>query len=346
MHNHNRIMPWVLRAAVAPVLLFATLAAAQTRPAARGRGDSLAPAAAAQAAPGDKDFAAIQDQLIKLLRLSPTLTTVVATDPTLLSNRDYVSRNNPQLAQFLASHPEIARNPDFYLFTKLDPRDRRRDQVLERRVWPDLVPAPAPVQSYQGFADDQSSRNFQLAMMGKRAEVLRQSLNMLVTGVVFLCILAVLVWLSRAFLENRRWNRVFKLQSDMHGRLIEKFGSSQELLAYLETDAGKRFLEAAPMPADFESKQRIPNAAARVLTTLQIGIVLVLVSVGLFAVRNAGAGTEMPAIVLSVLILMPGLGFIISAGITWVLAGRLGLIPEHRATQNKLDPPFDSGEQQ
>jgi hypothetical protein len=228
MHNHNRIMPWVLRAAVAPVLLFATLAAAQTRPAARGRGDSLAPAAAAQAAPGDKDFAAIQDQLIKLLRLSPTLTTVVATDPTLLSNRDYVSRNNPQLAQFLASHPEIARNPDFYLFTHTNQENGGRDEALSRAVWPELVRAPNPSSDKERIVAP------------------------IMAALAFACFLAALVWMIRIFLENRRWSRIFKLQSEVHGKLIDKFSSSQELALYMDTEAGKRFLEAAPIPVGFE----------------------------------------------------------------------------------------------
>jgi hypothetical protein len=43
---------------------------------------------------------------------------------------------------------------------------------------------------------------------------------------------------------------------------------------------------------------------------------------------------------------MPGLGFIISAGVTWVLAGRLGLMPENPVGPNKLDPPSSFTEQQ
>jgi hypothetical protein len=47
--------------------------------------------------------------------------------------------------------------------------------------------------------------------------------------------------------------------------------------------------------------------------------------------------------VLGTIALMPGLGFIISAGITWVLAGRLGLIPESQAAGSRLAPPhFDA----
>ena len=96
----------------------------------------------------------------------------------------------------------------------------------------------------------------------------------------------------RALLENRRWGRIFKLQSEVHGRLIDKFSSNQELAAYMETEAGKRFLEAAPIPVNIESGQRMPNAVARVLTPLQIGIVLVLLGIGLLLLRHAGPEME------------------------------------------------------
>jgi len=46
-------------------------------------------------------------------------------------------------------------------------------------------------------------------------------------------------------------------------------------------------------------------------------------------------------LVLGTIMLMPGLGFIISAGMTWLLAGKLGLMPESRAAGNELAPRFD-----
>jgi hypothetical protein len=334
MHNRCRIMPWILRFIAAPALLFATLAAAQTRPAAPIHTPALT--APAQT---DKELADTQDQLIKLLRLSPTLTTVVASDPSLLSNRDYVNRNNPQLANYLASHPEIVRNPEFYLFTRMDPRDRRRDQALERRVWPELVQA-----------NDSGQRNSMNEVQQKanderqKAADFRQAIDKIVPMVLFLCILTALIWLTRAFLQNRRWNRIFKMQSEMQTKLIEKFGSSQELLAYLETEAGKRFLEAAPLPNDSVVPQRVPNAAARVLTMLQAGIVLTLLGAGLFILRFGSPEMGTPMLVLGTVVLMPGLGFIISAGIAWSLASRLGLTPEPPAAANKPDQPFESQE--
>ncbi len=266
----------------------------------------------------DRDLEVTQHELVRLLRMSPTLTTVVAHDPSLLADQEYVSRNNPQLAQFLAAHPEVTRNPEFYLFTHVHREDGGPDEALERAVWPELV---QPRDSW--------------------------SANDVIQPIAFLlafaCFLSALIWLTRQFLENRRWSRIFKLQSDVHGRLIEKFGSNQELASYMETEAGKRFLEAAPIPVGFEPEQRVPNAIARVLTPLQIGIVLVLLGVGFFLLRNVRTQMHEPMLVLGTIALMPGLGFIISAGITWFLAGRLGLIPSGPATGGRLMPPHFGG---
>ena len=312
MHRHTRTLPALVRSFIVVVALFAACTLADAQPSSPAHaGVPSAPAA------GDKDLASTQEQLIKLLRLSPTLTTVVARDPSLLANQDYVSRNNPQLAQFLLIHPEIARNPDFYLFTHMDPEDHRRDQALERAVWPEL----------------QQSR--------REPPMLASFMGDLLPFLVFACILAALLWLIHLFLENKRWGRIFKLQMDVHGRLIDKFGSNQELLVYMGTEAGKRFLEAAPIPVDFEREQRVPSAVARVLTPLQIGVVLTLLGAGLLFLRHALAALADPLLVFGTIVLMPGLGFIISAGITWVLAGRLGLMPDSTGIGNRFNPPLD-----
>jgi hypothetical protein len=147
------------------------------------------------------------------------------------------------------------------------------------------------------------------------------------------------------FLENRRWSRIFRLQTEVHSKLIDRFGNNQELLAYMGTEAGKRFLEAAPIPVDFNhDQQRVPNAVARVLTPLQIGVVLTLLGVGLLMLRYSVSDLATPLLVFGIVVLMPGLGFIISAGITWYLAGRLGLMPESSAGSRTENP--DASERQ
>jgi hypothetical protein len=277
--------------------------AAQARPAApASHHDVQAPAEPALPLT-DKQVADIQHQLIDLLRLSPTLTTVVAHDPSLLADTDYVQRNNPQLADFLKAHPEVVRNPDYYLFTHLPPEAGGPDEALEHAVWPDVYRG-----QYRRTGFD---------------ELLSDSPPLL----AFVAFLVAALWGIRVFIDNRRWSRTFKLQSDVHGRLIDKFSSSQELAAYMQTDAGRRFLEAAPIPVHTAESPRIPNAVSRVLTPVQIGVVLVLLGIGFLLLRHAGPDYETPMLVLGVLILMPGIGFILSAGITWVLATRLGLMP-------------------
>jgi hypothetical protein len=47
---------------------------------------------------------------------------------------------------------------------------------------------------------------------------------------------------------------------------------------------------------------------------------------------------NIPMLVTGTVVLMPGIGFILSAGITWVLAGRLGLIPESHSAANETNP--------
>ncbi|HXS77575.1 MAG TPA: hypothetical protein VN753_15445 [Terracidiphilus sp.] len=308
MRNH-RLIRRILPAIASISLILGPLATAQQHP--------TSPAAAVAPVPNDGDVRSTQTELIRLLRLSPTLTTVVSHDPSLLSNQEYVSRNNPQLAAFLAAHPEVARNPEFYLFSHLQHEDGQPDEALEKAVWPDVYRAQNPPSSFDRVWSD------------------------LVPLLAFGCGLVALIMLARMFIENRRWGRIFKMQSDVHGRLIERFTSNQELASYMQTEAGRKFLEAAPIPIAFDQNQRVPSAIARVLTPLQAGIVMVLLGLGLLSLQQAGPDTQIPMRILGTLVLAPGIGFIISAGVSWFLAQRLGLMPDP-AAQNKLDSPLDA----
>lgn len=291
-----RIRGWVGRMVVAAALV--TGGAAMAAQAGRPVVPVQAPAAL-----NEKDVATTQAELVRLLKLSPTLTTVVARDPSLLSNQEYVAKNNPQLAQFLTVHPEVGRNPEYFLFSHLH-AEGQPDEALEREVWPGMVPVQHERSGWDEFVSN---------------------LPPVLVGV---CFMAAVVWLTRMFIENRRWNRMFKLQSEVHGRLIDKFSSAAELGAYMETEAGRKFLEASPIAVNAEPERRVPQVVARVLTGLQAGIVMVLLGTGCMLLRHVNADTETPMLVLGTLVLMPGVGFIISAGVTWLLASRLGLMPE------------------
>ncbi len=308
----RRLVYRILSAVALSVLLLATLGAAQPRT------STPAPAAvpSVEMVPNERDVAANQTELIQLLRLSPTLTTVVARDPSLLSNQEYVARNNPQLAAFLAAHPEVARNPAFYLFSHLKHDDGQPDEALERAVWPDVYRSQPQVSSFQAVWSDA------------------------VPLLAFACGLTGIFLLARMFVENRRWSRVFKLQSEVHGKLIDKFTGNQELASYMETEAGRKFLEATPIPIGIEQDRRMPSAVARILTPLQAGIVMVLLGIGLLSLRHAGPDMDEPMLVFGTVVLMPGIGFIISAGVSWLLAAKLGLMPTDTAGPGRFDSPL------
>lgn len=291
MRSSHRILPLVLALFTIPVL-YAQPAHAQPR-------STAIPAAA----PSAEDTANTQHQLIQLLRVSPTLTSVVARDPSLLADQEYVSRNNPELAQFLAQHPEVTRNPEFYLFSNLSGNGRDRNKALEREIWPELEETV----HYEGPVGT-------AAVMDKLAPIL-----------LLPCLFVMVVLIVRYLVDSRRSGRFYKMQSELHMRLIDKLGTNQELAAYLESEAGKRLFAAAPAALEMDRGPAVPNMVGRVLTPLQIGFVLTLLGAGLMALPRQGQ--DMASLVFGMVLLMPGIGFILSAVATWVLAHRLGLMP-------------------
>ena len=63
----------------------------------------------------------------------------------------------------------------------------------------------------------------------------------------------------------------------MHNKLLERFAGTNELLAYVQSSPGRRFLEAAPNPCGGRSRgPPIGAPLSRILWSVQAGIVLVV----------------------------------------------------------------------
>jgi hypothetical protein len=251
----------------------------------------------------DKELGETQEQLIQLLRVSPTLARTVANDPSLLADQEYVSRRSPELEKFLESHPEIVRNPDFYLFAQLRRPDGRAH----------------------------------LALMEPSQFANRQMINFLQPFLVFACCLVALLWISRVLLENRRWSRLFKAQTDIYNKLLDKFSSNEDLLAYVRGDAGKRFFESLSLPP--VSQSPIGSPLGRVLIPLQRGVILTLAGAGLIAIRGSVPEGGWLLLVVGTTALMLGIGFVVSAGLSMILARHLGLLEQNppAAPQASMD---------
>ena len=46
------------------------------------------------------------------------------------------------------------------------------------------------------------------------------------------------------------------MQYQVHNKLLDRFTSNEDLLAYVQTPAGRRFLESAPIPLQDEAPDR------------------------------------------------------------------------------------------
>ena len=196
----------------------------------------------------------------------------------------------PMLAAFMAQHPEIVHNPGYFL---------------------ESVNSPIP------YYNDPKWRQ-------------RQELFGLLAGVAgfvaFLIITGILVWFIRMIMTSRRWNKLSKVQYEVHSKLLDRFTSNEDLLAYMHTPAGRRFLESAPIQLPDEPRS-MSAPYARILWSVQAGIVLVLTGIGLLYVSSTFV--DEPAqffMVIGVITLALGGGFIVSSLAAYVLSRKLGLL--------------------
>lgn len=142
---------------------------------------------------------------------------------------------------------------------------------------------------------------------------------------VFVGVTLTILWILREIFENRRWNRMVKVQTETHAKLLDRFGSSQEMLAYMQSEAGKKFLEA-PI---FESQRRQVSTLpfGRILWSVQAGIVATFVGAGFLFLRGrVTPDADMGFQIFGTLVLALGLGFLVSGGVSYVLAKYFGLL--------------------
>jgi hypothetical protein len=128
------------------------------------------------------------------------------------------------------------------------------------------------------------------------------------------------VWII--FATIRRY-KTAKLQAGVQTKLLEKFGSGQELLAYIQSDAGKRFTESLTM------EQRTPYG--RILGATQAGVILILLGLALLFLRGRVSGGDEGFLVSGTIILSLGVGFGLSAALSFFLSKSLGLLGESTA---------------
>jgi len=112
--------------------------------------------------------------------------------------------------------------------------------------------------------------------------------------------------------------KIAKLQADVQNRLIDKFGTTQDLLAYVQTDAGKQLLESL-------SVERT-SPFSRIIGAVQAGIIMFLFGLALLFLRGRVSGAEEGFLMFGTIFVALGVGFAISAAASYSLSKSFGLL--------------------
>ncbi|HUP04403.1 MAG TPA: hypothetical protein VMU19_10465 [Bryobacteraceae bacterium] len=214
----------------------------------------------------------------------PELRRVLQLDPGLLQNGSYLG-SYPSLAAFLSQHPEVARNPVYYVGSPGQPRNTSQE------MWENVL---AGLAVFLGFA----------------------------------MAFGLLTWLVRTWIDYRRWSRLYKVQTEVHTKILDRFAGNEELLSYIQTPAGSKFLESAPISLE-AGPRSVAAPMGRILWSVQAGVVLAAAGIGLKLIGMQIRGdASQPFGAMGLLAMALGLGFALSAIISYVISRRLGLI-EH-----------------
>jgi hypothetical protein len=235
-----------------------------------------------------------------LRRLPPSVGRVLRLDPSLMRNPAYL-QPYPALATFLQQHPDVLNNPSYYLenvqmqlWYPPEPRDPRSDAIS---MWRNVI----------------------------------QDITMVF---VFLIVASGLLWIIRSVLEYRRWLRTSRVQTEVHTKLLDRFTANEDLLAYIQTPVGRRFLESAPIPVEAPARP-VGAPYTRILWSLQAGLVLAAAGFGfLFVSGRVIDEVAQVFFAVGVLALAVGVGFVVSAAASLLLSQRLGLLDAGSAREH------------
>ncbi len=236
------------------------------------------------------DAGTVREQLQEILRqYPPAVGEILRRDNSLLNRPDYLAPY-PQLVAFMQQHAEVLRNPTYY-FGNYDYYERREPMSPEMEALDGML---------SGMA-------------------------------VFLGIgmfIGVVAWLMRAVIQHRKWLRQSKVQTEVHLKLMDRLTTNEELLTYIQSPAGKRFLESAPMQPESESP-RLGAPVGPIIWSVMAGIVLATVGGGFrLAASSVTDDAQRAFAVIGVILLALGTGFMLASLMAYLVSARLGLFPK------------------
>jgi hypothetical protein len=130
-----------------------------------------------------------------------------------------------------------------------------------------------------------------------------------------------LSFLTWVIVDGLRRKQQLRVMSEFHNKLLDRINNGRELSEFMDSPGGTRFIESI-------STERI-HPAQRVLRAVQIGIVLCSAGIGCRVVGWQSTVIERDAaegfVVLGILLLSIGIGYLVSAAASFGLGRSLGV---------------------
>jgi hypothetical protein len=139
-------------------------------------------------------------------------------------------------------------------------------------------------------------------------------------GMVFLGIPVIIAWTIKDQRAHNRLMKVLQLKAEMNARLLDRLGTDPAALDLLKGDTQQKMFDLSlPDPG-----ANLPAAQSRVLTSAQVGLMLLSAGFGLLYIRQyiRGSNEDEFVLVLGTLGVALGVGAVLSA-IAAVVAIRL-----------------------
>ncbi len=136
-------------------------------------------------------------------------------------------------------------------------------------------------------------------------------------------IISCISWIAVNVVTALKQRANTRTRAEIYNRLIDKFGTAPELIAFLQSDAGLKFIE--------ENAVQSTVPLTKILGSMQIGIILTLLGAGLLVTGNVFGGSlggdlYIVLTVGGIIGLMIGIGLLISAAVSYRLCKTWGIL--------------------
>ena len=145
-------------------------------------------------------------------------------------------------------------------------------------------------------------------------------MDVLVPVLIVATVFGTISFLAWVIVDAIRRKRELAVTSDFHGKLLERMTNARELAEFMDSPGGTKFIDTITVER--------AHPGQRILRAVQIGIVLCSAGIGCRMIswqtllEPEGAEGFM---ILGILLLSIGIGYLVSAAASFVLARTLGL---------------------